>query len=60
MANERVIFSLPTPLRQGEQVALNISFAGSLGTNMRGLYLSTYVDDSGAVVNIVGERGLRD
>jgi hypothetical protein len=53
--NQRVILSLPHSYASGESLLLSIDFQGFLGTNNHGLYLSTYTDDAGDTINVVGE-----
>ena len=85
-ANDRVVFTLPAPLRAGEVASLYVEFSGALGewmsgsrsrgvcgpcgcdstrcrcccvvtgSNMLGLYRSSYYDETGAEVNIVGKQ----
>lgn len=52
-ANQRVVLALPRQYDAGTRLLVNLAFSGSLGTDMTGLYRSSYKNDAGATVDIV-------
>ena len=57
LVNQRVVIQLPAGVyRVGDYVTMQINYNGTLGTNMHGLYLSTYIDDFNSTVNIVATQ----